>query len=225
MTSCSPSLAHKVGEVALKSLRIFETHSRLLKKSDDHNSSIAQLEWSDIVLQDRVHVVLGNGVFSTVYLANIPPLNEKDTVRQHKIKINADSKKYAIKTVRKKNMADEEAFKISAVSLVYEAKILANIQHENIIQLHGVKAGCISKAFQGRGYFLVLERLQDRTLDQRLKKWRKYHQENSLTRLFTRHTVPSLPERIGTIALGLARAMEYLHSRMIMHRYGPFCFK
>lgn len=196
--------------MAVKHVKCFETRSRLFKSNQKR--TVPQLEWSDL----KCGELLGNGAFSSVYLANIPKLQEKNDSKESNI-ISARSHQYAIKTMRPKHEKDDDTFEMCAVMLILEAKLLANIQHKNIVQLHGVKAGRVSHSFLGKGYFMVLERLRD-TLDHRLKKWRRYQKEPLILSRLKNHDVPSLPERIESIVVGVAQAMEYLHRHHIIYR-------
>ena len=64
--------------------------------------------------------------------------------------------------------------KIAATELANEAKMLASLEHENIIKLRGVCSERFSKSFASGngGYFLVMDVL-DGTVEDRLKQWNK----------------------------------------------------
>ena len=117
--------------------------------------------------------------------------------------------KYAVKYLRsstvyhkKNNLAAAAA--AAAADLAIEGQLLTLVNHDNIIQLYG--QGCLSDGRQ----FLVLDRLND-TLDRRLRDW-------TLPSGFFVGEVPSPLERIRSIALPIAKALEYLHSNNIVFR-------
>ena len=99
----------------------------------------------------------------------------------------------------------------ASVDLVMEAKLLNSLQHENIIQLHGVstRQANLSTCFVNGKYFRIyLERLSS-TLDVKLKKWRSCGDAERTT---------GLEMRVASVALPTARAMSYLHSNNIIFR-------
>mmetsp|Transcript_8372 Transcript_8372/g.11989 ORF Transcript_8372/g.11989 Transcript_8372/m.11989 type:complete len:551 (+) Transcript_8372:38-1690(+) len=135
---------------------------------------------------------------------------------------------FALKHLHPGAMANEKEFKASAIDLVLEAKLLGNLNHENVIKLHAVTAGSISTVFSGGGFFLLLDRLTE-TLEDKINEWAKV-QEMKATRKASkfrrnraaneeaRNNMITLEERIRSCALGIARGMEYLHSNRIIFR-------
>lgn len=137
--------------------------------------------------------------------------------------------------------------KIAATELANEAKMLSDLEHENIIKLRGVSSERFSKSFVSGngGYFLVMDVL-DGTVEDRLGNWAKEEQQKPQqrdgdvlrrTRTFTNrfrkspfrtttslssvsnfHDYRKLYDRIGDTVLGIARGMKYLHSKNIVMR-------
>jgi serine/threonine protein kinase len=145
---------------------------------------------------------------------------------------------YALKHLHPSVAKNEEDFTSGVIDLVLEAKLLANLKHDNIVKLHAVTEGSISRVFCGGGYFLLLDRLYG-TLEDRIEEWKRAAitptvepaQSSIRKRRFSlfssskgRHAqsklmgVPSIEDRLRTVALGLARGLEYLHAHRIMYR-------
>ncbi|KAL3929543.1 MAG: hypothetical protein SGBAC_012161, partial [Bacillariaceae sp.] len=99
------------------------------------------------------------------------------------------------------------------VDLSTEAKLLAALDHENIIRLCGV-------SMDGFSDFIIIERLQE-TLSGRLKKWMKTDRQcKGITGVFTGSKMKKLAldrERMTT-AYSIATGLDYLHSRNVIFR-------
>lgn len=81
---------------------------------------------------------------------------------------------FAVKSIDPNKIKGSHQLTIAASELATEAKILAELDHENIIQLRGVSSQTFSKSFASGygGYFLVLDVLTE-TLADRLQLWRR----------------------------------------------------
>mmetsp|Transcript_7078 Transcript_7078/g.11743 ORF Transcript_7078/g.11743 Transcript_7078/m.11743 type:complete len:326 (-) Transcript_7078:59-1036(-) len=112
--------------------------------------------------------------------------------------------------------AHDKKFKTGASDLALEVKLLECLDHPNIIQLHGVKSGDLEDSINHRDYFLVIDYLVA-TLDDRLRRWRK-EAGGIVSRINRRIGKKRLIERIESTALGVAKGMEYLHSKNIVFR-------
>ena len=111
-----------------------------------------------------------------------------------------------MKCLRPQIRSDAEKFLIGVEDLIHETAMLASLDHPNIVKLHGRASGDLSSAFKvDDGYFILLDRLKD-TLDERITRWQKTSQGDSLT-------VSQLK-----VACALASAMDYLHSNNIIYR-------
>ena len=131
-------------------------------------------------------------------------------------------------------------FVFSAMDLLFEAGLLANLQHDNIVQLRGVCEDNLVKAFQkhdNQGYFFLYdsfsESLRDRLLGWRESKHklRSRQRFQSIRQSLTSHQrasssslaidgigPPPLSQRLEDVALGVANAMAYLREKRIVHR-------
>lgn len=156
---------------------------------------VSKLNWDDL----DVGTLLGTGGFSSVYDVKIRPGASDACI--------CTDKKFAIKFLDSK-MWYQGAGHLShaTADLALEAKLLTRLNHPNIIQIHGMTQGCPSKSFDTdkRGFFVILD-LLDETLHDRLKQWSETNHDNVLLRL-------------KTTAIGIAKGMEYLHSKNVAFR-------
>uniref|UniRef100_A0A7R9Z986 Protein kinase domain-containing protein n=1 Tax=Pseudictyota dubia TaxID=2749911 RepID=A0A7R9Z986_9STRA len=107
-----------------------------------------------------------------------------------------------------------DAYRTGALDLATEAQILSELSHENIIAFHGICTG---------GIDLVLERLSC-TLADRMPAWRAAERPfrcgaSALTspRLCRIKCLEQLQSRLN-VALDIAKGLQYLHFKGIMHR-------
>jgi serine/threonine protein kinase len=159
---------------------------------------------------------------------------------------NEEEQYYALKHLHPSVAKNDEDFTSSAIDLVIEAKLLANLRHENIVKLHAVTEGSVKNVFcGGSGFFLLLDRLYG-TLEESIEEWKK----DKLLDIFTTSdqdspatlrkkrfcflssksppsltpppdvtvTDPRIEERLRSVAVGVARGLEYLHSNRVIFR-------
>ena len=203
-----------VGEYVAKRIRVFTKHSKL-----DSVREVHSLDWTDIS-SDRP--LLGKGAFSNVYRIHITrPLIS--TTSQELISDKVDDhdddhhrhlpmEYYALKRLNATTSQRDKKFKVGASDLALEAKLLECFNHPNVIQLHAVKSGNLEDCINNRDYFLVLDYLVQ-TLDERILLWQK---EPCLWRkpLLKSIAIKRLVHRVEHTAMGLAKGMEYLHSKV-----------
>ena len=116
---------------------------------------------------------------------------------------------YAMKCLRPQIRSDAEQFIIGAEDLVHETALLATLDHPNIISLHGRAAGQLKDAFTlNDGYFILIDRLKKETLKDCIGEWWRYPEF-----YLQGPTVRQLD-----IAISIADAIAYLHSKNIVYR-------
>ena len=120
-------------------------------------------------------------------------------------------------------MVDQQSFELGASDLAVEAHFLAKLNHKNIVTLHGVTGGSVeTNVATGRecGFFIIIDLLKE-TLDKKVELWKETaHQGNLLSRMsheFKEKRKLALMNRLK-IAIELADAMIYLHSKAIVYR-------
>lgn len=196
----------------------FEANSKLLHQPVE-GQGVALLEWDDICVEG----LLGVGGFACVSKVSIPCLEEQqpedddDDERKSATSGTSNSSAnvgiYALKCLNERTTMDIKTFTTGAADLASEFLILSNLNHENIVRVHGVANGCVSQAFlQSGGYFIVLELLRG-TMADLLRLWREDLKEPAKAA-----RIPSSFDRLQEIALGIARGMEYLHRNNIVLR-------
>ena len=169
---------------------------------------------------DDIHIVqpIGYGGFSQVFRVQIAGNFERD---------------YALKCLNPQTKLQAKSFKTGAVDLAIEGEILSRLHHENVIQLHGICGGGPLNAYldSDRGYFIVLDLLED-TLASKLEKYRtiyQTHKSSAMSHSRTRASAGSsstakhmsqsaVLERVSSVAMGVAKGMEYLHSQGVALR-------
>jgi len=79
---------------------------------------------------------------------------------------------YVIKYIRSKVREDPDLYQSAVEDLALEVEYLGNLNHPNIIEIHGMSASGFSGFDQNKdaGYFVMLEELTE-SLQQRSKKW------------------------------------------------------
>ena len=187
------SLEDYVSEAVKRRVALFDKYNSLPKRRD----GILEVEWDDIDTSEAR--VLGHGSFSCVHQVGL---------------LSVPARKYALKQLNLSSVNGSlKQYKRGAIDIALESRLIACLEHENIIQLHAIKKGCVANSICSREtpFFLVLDHLVE-TLDDRIKRWRL--EENTLTKLKTKvlgHD-KKLMLRLEKTAIGIARGMEYLHS-------------
>ena len=124
---------------------------------------------------------------------------------------------FALKCLDPQLLKGEQNFSDCAIDLVIEAKILACLSHPNIVHLHAVTGGSVSRAFARRkGYFLILDRLYG-SLEERIRTWTD--EELSMSNV---ERIVRLDDRLKSVIIGVVRGMRYLHKNNVIYRYAFF---
>jgi hypothetical protein len=194
-TAYGPAIAEAIHE-----LKFFSDTSRLKKERP-----IPKIRWSNI----QMGAILGAGGFSEVNRAQV--INRLDLEDGH----------YALKCLDDRFLKQHSKKHIieAALDIAVEGEILSRLHHPNIITLHGTSmTNLIEVKFSDKGmrdYFLLLDVLEE-TLYHRLQVWRR---KTFLNCLFGRPlSKRKMLDRIQTVAIGVARGMQYLHEKNIVFR-------
>lgn len=187
--------------------------------------------------------MLGEGSFSYVF-----PVKSIDLLQQHSKYADATQRKsrrrlakharqtpnrYAVKFLRSVEQLGPNRYCQAALDIMVEAKLLASLDHPNIVTLHGAACGndgCGFSALDGSigSFFLLLDQL-DGTLKEKLPIWREQQMQQQMqqqpqqrnitttTDTTTSQSISSWPKRLK-VAAELASALSYLHSRNIVYR-------
>lgn len=145
----------------------------------------------------RMVKLLGTGGFSNVFLA----CDKRDTNRT-----------FAIKKLKQSVRINREELALCSADLAAETAILANLDHENIIALRGIQKGNMLELLKDGSFFIALDPLAE-TLEDRIQRWRK----KSILQKFSGRKA-EITRRIKDVALGIAKGIEYLHSKGVIYR-------
>jgi serine/threonine protein kinase len=192
------------------------------KKDDSSSTSssdegrgvaIPKVPWSSIDIQ----YLLGEGGFCRVRKCHVNHPEFQDAS-------SSAARGYALKSPKllPNKGSNQESLQEVWEELVMEAEILQQLHHENIIVLHGISTSPededeedVSNTTTTLKFSLLLELLDD-TLDQRLQQWRRSMMLPGMKRKMI--SEDAMNERIQSIALGVASAMQYLHEKQIVLR-------
>ncbi len=160
---------------------------------------------------------LGEGGFCTVNAIgafNIPTGNALPTFHSREFMASQcireeGGARYAIKKLSRETRSDKARFRQGLADLVIEARLLAVIQHEHIVKLRGIS----DSGYMNKDFFIILDRLRI-TLDKQLIRWRESSTNSCLC--FSNRNKEKVEDiyddKIST-AIGIAAALEYLHSK------------
>ena len=155
---------------------------------------------------------LGEGSFARVQLV----FSKSSYLNRTKGCYIESGQAFALKRLKGSVTANQTMLTIAASDLAMETALLSNLNHDNIIELQGVKNGNMVQSLKDGTFFIVLDLLVE-TLDVRFGKWRS-QQTRSAWSPFKR-TDANVTGRIRDVAMGIVRGMEYLHSKNVIFRY------
>mmetsp|Transcript_25698 Transcript_25698/g.73943 ORF Transcript_25698/g.73943 Transcript_25698/m.73943 type:complete len:433 (-) Transcript_25698:38-1336(-) len=195
--------ARRVVEFASKTIQELSLSEEFRKQQSVSSHPPLNVHHTDFELGD----LLGQGTFSDVF-----------AIRTSSMK-SIDPQKYVVKILREKMLCEPALFASSAAGLVTEATILSLLDHKNIISVKAWSSRGVGGYSNGMNdsFFLVLDRL-DIMLSSRIQEWK--HKVDACT-IFCRHRHEKLDcllsERLR-VAVDIAGAVAYLHTRRIVHR-------
>jgi serine/threonine protein kinase len=156
---------------------------------------------------------LGEGCFTNVFLVSSPQ-------SKHQM---------ALKCLDQKKIRSPSEFLGASRDLICEATFLSELEHPNIVAIHGVCMDTVAESYtgQGEGYFVLTDVMQA-TLKDRLALWRNdpssYKKRGIAKRLMNKGAnqeklePDAMKYRIDSVALGVADAMNHIHKRDIILR-------
>eukprot|EP00934_Nitzschia_sp_Nitz4_P001118 Nitzschia sp. Nitz4//scaffold100_size80364//16040//17377//NITZ4_005338-RA/size80364-processed-gene-0.31-mRNA-1//1//CDS//3329532076//1118//frame0 len=178
--------------------------------------ALPQVAWNDV----QVKQLLGQGGFCNVYEVQLRTDASPTTTQQQPL---------ALKQIKESKRRNEEGWVMAVFDLCNEASLLAKLNHTNIVRIKGVCHTKVSTSYRmGYGYFFLMEKL-DETLFDRLRRWRSQRSKSIFPwARFRRHSLASssdkkevegavhstqmMHDRLSQVAMGVARAMSYLHA-------------
>lgn len=193
-----------VGEAALQAIQTISAKSKLTRAVED---KVHEISWHDV----QTERTIGVGCFSRVYRVRLDCLELG----------NCANTSYALKCLNPGTTEKASSFRTGAIDLAVEGEILSRLNHKNVIRLHGITSGGPTKAYteDERGYFLILDLLEEDTLQGRLEKYRR-DMKRSRSRRSSMWTSSdsAVVDRLQGTALGIAEGMEYLHQNGVVLR-------
>lgn len=162
--------------------------------------------------------VLGQGSFSKVFELTAFNTMERSpksyTIKRSFKAAEESSNSYAIKQMKtprcrdffaKDNKVLFQKYVGAAVDIIMETKYLAAFDHPNIIKARGLGIDAMP--------FIIVDRLEDETLAERIHSWRQGAQAGASTAVFD-----VILLKKANYALQIANAIKYLHDRRIIIR-------
>lgn len=165
---------------------------------------IPVLEYSDMVIGKE----LGAGSFSCAY--EIKRIGQKILEKQ-----------YIMKKLSRKVVSNPLLFVACAADLQNEGRILAAVNHPNVIQLRGWSGPDMIDDYFRNGQrekcFLVMDRL-DQNMEHKLIQWKESKPSVWNLPSKRRQLEQELRQERFTSILHLARGLEHLHTHNVLHR-------
>lgn len=194
----------EIEKVKIEGIETNSSRFRLRKRSSFGSSDRGDdLEWKSVESQSNKH-----------FEHRDEPLSRKTLAHLSRKKSRKKRGYFAFKQVTLELASlNKVNYLKGLVDLSTEAKLLAALDHENIIRLCGV-------SLEGFSDFIIIERLQE-TLSGRLKTWMKTDRQcKGITGVFTGSKMKKVAldrDRLRT-AYSIATGLDYLHSRNVIFR-------
>lgn len=205
--------------------------------SQQQNSS--QSSSSSLVFLDRQEILigkmLGKGTYSSAFeiigfdlQEEQEPFIEKEdhcqccreTLQKSALRPDGTAN-YAIKHLKPELVKNPALLAAAAADLIIEAQFLKQLNHPNILQIHGMAYGEGSSAFAASGlyddFFIIVDRL-DHTLKDRLKLWKGQLQQQQKEDSCTSSSIFQCIQEKLNIALQTGRALAHLHEQRLVYR-------
>ncbi len=162
------------------------------------NTNMFALNKDEVQIRHREK--LGSGAFCNVY-----PVH----VRNGRTgQFNESLPTFALKELKLDIIEEPKLLNIAHADLLQEASVLRQIQHDNIVRLIGMADEASAK----KDFFIITEKLAA-TLESKLEKWAKIRGP------MRKNTPKDAVElRINYVAIPIASALGYLHSKHIIYR-------
>lgn len=188
------------GYASFQQMKKFTERSRL----DRFDEQVHNVYWRDIQKKE----LLGQGAFSIVYKVQV----STDSSNNDGSCLDCE-KHYALKHIKPDITEDSKDFRVAAIDLAVEGEILARLNHENIIKLHGIYGGSAKTAYVDSkdGYFLMFDVLED-TLTRKLMKMRRIAKKKKRNGNYT------MLNMVQKVAIGIAKGLQYLHENGVILR-------
>ena len=218
-----------------------------LRQRDD----VKAVTWKEVAFEEH----LGNGRFCSLFHVKVSKFKRRGSKSRSRrdcsstssaddaTRSPSKSRRYALKCLDI-NMRPKE-FVFAAMDLLYEAGILASIDHENIVRLRGISTENLAESYRdtnNMGFFFLYDLISE-SLRDRFAAWEPAKQEemhlsrggifrrsrkaSSMSPVSSYHgrksihnvaQVPSLEHRLQDVALGIAKGLVCLHKQNIVLR-------
>ncbi len=172
--------------------------------------SLQQFEKNDF---DVGHLI-GKGSFFDIFEAS---LSKKCTKMKKKCGNGGNSnldKPFVLKKIRGPNLYEHKP-NISYLNLVHETKLLASLNHRNIINIHG-RGQQVLDSTTDQQYFIVIDRIKY-TLEKQLRIWHTDETSCDGVEIPSHRRNKEFNTRLK-VAVSIASALSYLHSHEIVFR-------
>eukprot|EP00980_Cylindrotheca_fusiformis_P019666 scaffold6847_cov71-Cylindrotheca_fusiformis.AAC.4 len=176
------------------------------------SSPIPVLDYTQLVVGKE----LGAGSYSCAYeIKRIGNNNNNDKEDQRN--------KFIMKRLSRKVLSHPFLFAACAADLIQEGKILASINHSNIIHLRGWSGPNMIQDYfdneknKNKNCFLIMDRL-DFNMEMKLQQWKEQRKPSIWNFTKRKQMEMELRNEKASHVFSLANALVHLHERCILHR-------